>query len=128
VFAATVDLCYGESATGAAATTFGRVDPARGRGELVALDEQTGHRLWTRPLPSPPFACATVSNDVVFVPTYDGRVGAYATSDGHLLWRTRATAGINACPSVSERDLYVAAGVPSRVFTKPQYELIAFRE
>ncbi|HZT91381.1 MAG TPA: PQQ-binding-like beta-propeller repeat protein [Gaiellaceae bacterium] len=128
VFAASVDLCYGESATGAATSAFTAVDPAAGRGVLVALDEHSGRRLWSRLLPSPPFGCTTVSNDVVFVPTYDGRITAYRASDGRPLWQARASAGINACPAVAGKQLLVAAGVRNRSFTKPQYELVAYSE
>lgn len=127
VFAAVVDLCYRENATGAAAASFGATDPSRGRGSVVALDLATGRRLWTMPLRSPPFGCATVAGDAVFVPTYDGRIRAYDAATGRVLWQTRARAGINACPSVSGDTLYVAAGVPERAFAHPRFELTAYR-
>jgi outer membrane protein assembly factor BamB len=112
VFVPVVDLCYAENATGAAATSFGRVDPARGKGRLVALDAATGSRLWERRLPSPSFGCATVSRDVVFTSTFDGRIYAFAASDGRTLWQTQVRGGINACPALSGRLLLVPVGVP----------------
>ncbi|MFL5926787.1 MAG: PQQ-binding-like beta-propeller repeat protein [Gaiellaceae bacterium] len=112
VFVPVVDLCYPENATGIAATTFGRVDPATGTGALVALDEQTGRRAWQRRLPSPVFGCATVSRDVVFTSTYDGDVYAFAAADGRTLWRAHLQGGINACPAVSGDRLLVPVGIP----------------
>ena len=122
VFAPVVDLCYGENATGAAAQTFRHTDPAKGRGEVVALDLATGTQLWRHRLPSPPFGCATAANDVVFVPTYDGSVRALAAADGRTLWSAHAPARINACPSVAGDTLVVAAGAPPG-----RYEVVAFR-
>ncbi|HLK45285.1 MAG TPA: PQQ-binding-like beta-propeller repeat protein, partial [Acidimicrobiales bacterium] len=107
------DLCYRENSVGGAASSFTTVNPATGRGELVALDLQTGRRLWRRRLPSPDFGCATVARDVVFTSTLDGTLYAFRAADGGLLWRTRAPAGINACPSVVDGRLFVAAGMGS---------------
>ena len=114
LFVPIVDLCYPENATGGAAASFARVDPATGRGRLVALDARDGRVVWQRLLPQPDFGCATAANDVVFTSTYDGTISAFAARDGGLLWRTRARAGINACPAVAGDSLYVAAGVPNR--------------
>jgi outer membrane protein assembly factor BamB len=127
VFVATVDLCHRENATGAAAASFASTDPARGRGEVVALDAETGARLWRTALRSPPFGCTTVANDVVFVPLYDGRIVGLDAHDGHVLWRTQARAGINACPSVAGDTLYVAAGASVRSIARPRFELTAYR-
>ena len=78
-------------------------------------------------LQSPPFSCTTVAGDVVFVPTFDGRIAAFDTATGHLLWHARARAGINACPSVAGDTLYVAAGAREHSFARPRFELIAYR-
>jgi outer membrane protein assembly factor BamB len=63
----------------------------------------------------------------VFVPTYDGFIRAYDAVSGRVLWRARARAGINACPSVAGDTLYVAAGVPQQSISRPHYELTAYR-
>jgi outer membrane protein assembly factor BamB len=125
LFVPVVDLCYEEDATGAAAASFTRVDPARGTGRLVALDVRDGRILWQRTLPQPDFGCATVANDVVFTSTYDGTLYAFGARDGRLLWRVRAAAGVNACPAVAGATLYVAAGVPNRPHAS--LELAAYR-
>lgn len=128
MFLAVVDLCYRENSIGSAAHTYLSADPTKGHGEVVALSTATGRRVWSHLLRTPPFGCTTVSDDVVFVPTYDGWTTAYAASDGRVLWRARARAGINACPSVAGGRLFVAAGVPNRWFPHPRYELIAYGE
>jgi alcohol dehydrogenase (cytochrome c) len=119
VFAPVVDLCFPESALGTSLAGFLTADYASGKGELVALDLQTGARLWTRRLASPDFGCATVSNDVVFTVTYAGTVLALRASTGEVLWRATAPAAVNACPSVAGKLLIVAAGA---AYTKPRTE------
>lgn len=122
VFVPVVNLCYGENAIGSAAQSFQHTDPATGTGEVVALDLSSGRRLWDRPLSSSPFGCATAANDVVFIPTYDGRIRALVSSTGDVAWSTRAPARINACPAVAGETLYVAAGLRPGA-----YEVVAYR-
>ena len=127
VFVAAVDLCYREDSTGAAASSFATTDPSRGRGAVTALDLKTGRPVWSAPLSSPPFGCTTVANDLVFVPTFDGRILALSTDDGHVVWQTRTRAGINACPSVAGNTLYVASGTRVSSIPSPRFELTAYR-
>jgi outer membrane protein assembly factor BamB len=126
LFVPVVDLCFSENAYGSAAVSFLRTDYSKGKGELVALDAATGRRLWIRRFPAPNFGCATVSNDVVFAATYDGRVYALRASDGRTLWSAKARAGINACPAVAGDLLLVGAGAEHRSFDRPIFELIAY--
>jgi outer membrane protein assembly factor BamB len=125
VFVPVVELCMRESAV----KTFSVMQrpPEEGTGVIAALDAATGRPLWTRTLPSAPFGCATVANDVVFAPTYDGRIYALAAGTGEILWSDRAQAGINGCPSVAGDTLLVPAGAPHRDFAVPVPELIAYR-
>jgi outer membrane protein assembly factor BamB len=123
VFVPVVDLCMHGSAVGY--ESLSRVDPSRGTGELVAVDVQTGRQLWRRRLPQPDLGCATVSGDVVFTSTFDGTVYGLADHDGSVLWKERLPAGINACPSVANGTLLVAAGIPFPGRGRP--ELIALR-
>ena len=109
VYVPVVDLCMRESATGS--ENLGAVDVIkRGRGELVALELATGRVRWRRSLPAAPFGCATVAGNVVFAPTYEGRMRAFAADSGRPLWSAREPAGINACPAVAGQLLVVAAG------------------
>jgi outer membrane protein assembly factor BamB len=126
LFVPVVDLCMRGSSTGY--EDLFRVDVARrGRGELVALDATTGRPLWTRRFAAPAFGCATVANDVVFAPTFDGRIYALASDTGHILWQATARAGINACPAIDGDTLLVGAGTVYPARLNPVYELIAFR-
>jgi outer membrane protein assembly factor BamB len=122
LFVPVVDLCGWGSAIARQAVTS--IDPARGRGRLVALDATTGRTLWDRRLLSPDLGCATVSNDVVFTSTYGGTVYALATRDGSVLWRSRMRAGVNACPMVVGDLLLAGAGVLKTGRARP--ELVAF--
>jgi alcohol dehydrogenase (cytochrome c) len=117
-----VDLCGWGRADARQLLT--KVDPARGRGRLVALDAATGRILWERRLPSPDFGCATVARDVVFTSTYDGTVYGFDADDGTLVWRTRLRAGVNACPAVVGDLVLFGAGVRSPRGAAP--ELVAF--
>jgi alcohol dehydrogenase (cytochrome c) len=122
LFVPVVDLCGWGSAIARQELTS--VDPARGRGRLVALAAATGRRLWNRRLPSPVLGCATVANDVVFTSTYDGVLYALAARDGVTLWSTRLRAGVNACPSVAGDLLLVGAGIRRPDGATP--ELVAY--
>ena len=125
LFVPVVELCMTES--GVQSTSPLERPPEEGRGILVALDAATGRRVWERALGSAPFACATVSSDVVFVPTFDGWIHAFSTRTGATLWRDRAPAGINGCPSVSANMLFVPAGAPHRDFPTREPQLVAYR-
>ena len=117
-----VDLCGWGSAIAAQDVTT--LNPASGRGRLVALDAATGRTVWDRRLPSPDFGCAAVSHDVVFTSTYDGSVYALSTKDGSILWHTRMRAGVNACPAVVGDLLVIGAGIRRPGGALP--ELVAF--
>lgn len=125
LFVPVVELCATESAVTSASPL--QRPPEEGRGVLVALDAATGRRLWQRPLGSAPFACATVSRDVVFAPTFDGRINAFAARTGRKLWSDRAPAGINGCPAVAGDTLFVPAGAPHRDFETLEPQLVAYR-
>jgi len=126
IFVPVVNLCMRGSATGYEALF--RVDVAqRGTGALVALDAGSGRPLWTRRFRAPAFGCATVANDVVFAPTFDGRIHALAADTGRMLWQASARAGINACPAVAGDTLFVGAGTDYPDRLNAVYELSAFR-
>ncbi len=124
LFVPVVELCSQESAV-TSPKAFAR-SPADGKGTLYALDASSGKPVWQRHLGSPPFGCATVTRDAVFVPTYDGRVAAYATADGRALWSAQLSAGINSCPAVGNDLLVVGAGAPYPGMAHPVAEVVAF--
>ena len=87
----------------------------------------SGTPRWTKHFPAPAFGCATVANDVVFAPTYDGRIYALAAASGRVLWQATARSGINACPAVARDMLFVGAGTDYPDRLNAVYELSAFR-
>jgi outer membrane protein assembly factor BamB len=97
-----------------------------GKGIVYALDGASGTTLWTRRFSSPLFGCATVARDVVFAPTYDGRVFGLSARDGSTLWSTQLQAGINSCPAVAGNDLVLAVGAPHSAFAHPVAEIVSF--
>jgi len=125
VFVPVVELCMLESSVTTALVL--QRPPEEGTGVVTALVAATGQPAWTRTLRSAPMGCATVSEDVVFVPTLDGRITALSTESGEILWSARALAGINGCPTVAGDTLLVPAGAPHRDFARPVAQLIAYR-
>ena len=100
--------------------------PRKERESVYALDAATGKTAWQRHLGSAPFGCATVARDAVIVPTYDGRVTAFATADGRTLWQTQLRAGNNSCPAVGKDVLIVAAGAKHPSIAHPVTEVVAY--
>jgi outer membrane protein assembly factor BamB len=124
LFVPVVELCSRESAV-TSESAFARA-PAEGRGTVYALDAATGKTVWQRHVGSPPFGCATVAGDAVIVPTYDGRLVAFAADDGRTLWHTRLRAGNNSCPAVGKDVLVVAAGAMHPSISNPIAEVVAY--
>ena len=124
LFVPVVELCMRESAVKSFSVL--QRPPEGGKGVLYALEAATGKTRWSHRFGSALFGCATVSRDVVFAPTFDGRVWALSARTGRVLWSARARAGINACPAVTGDLLLVAAGARHRDFAQPVAELIAY--
>jgi outer membrane protein assembly factor BamB len=95
--------------------------PTEGTGELVALDLATGDELWVAELDLPPFAGATVVNDLVFTATFDGTLLAFLRDTGEEVWRFAAPAGVNAWPAVHGDTIVWGAGAG------PDPQLLALR-
>jgi outer membrane protein assembly factor BamB len=83
-------------------------------GELVALNVKNGAVAWKHEFPlSPVFGATTVSNDLVFATTYDGKVHAYDANSGRQAWQGELPAGTNAGVVISGETLIAPAGVPA---------------
>ena len=96
---------------GGLAVDNGRLYAATGFGNVVALDPQTGKKLWEKLLDAPVRASPTAAGDRVFVVTLDGRFYCLAGADGGELWSARglpqqASLINNASPAV-EGDIVV---------------------
>lgn len=124
LFVPWLNLCAVGSATSESipAANFGSAT-----GGLTAIDAATGKVKWTRHLAHADFGAATVANDVVFTSDFTGKVYAYSTDIGRLLWTTQAPAGVNAFPAVTDHMLLVGAGTPGLgTIKKPVYSLTAY--
>jgi outer membrane protein assembly factor BamB len=95
-------------------------------GEIVALNVKNGSLAWKHEFPlSPPYGATTVTNDLVFATTYDGKVHAYETDSGRLAWQNELPAGTNAGVTIAGDMLIAPAGVPAAEGQTPR--IIAFQ-
>ena len=99
-----LDINYG-GATG----TF---DFEGNTGEMAALDISNGNILWSTDLPGMAFGAATISNDLVFTTTFDGKVFALSRSNGSIVWQDELLAVTNAPIVISGNYLVTAASFP----------------
>jgi outer membrane protein assembly factor BamB len=86
-------------------------DLMEGTGEVVALDIATGRVRWDRRLPHSVYGGASISSDVVFTTTYEGRVWGLDTRTGKVLWRAPLPAGADAPAAIAGDMLLVGAGI-----------------
>lgn len=97
-------------------TTFtgseAQLDLFAGTGLLTALNPSDGSVVWEIELASPPYAAATICNDVVFTAGLDGLILGFNIADGSEVFRFQAPAGINAQAAVSGDYIYFPAGGP----------------
>jgi outer membrane protein assembly factor BamB len=96
---------------GGLAVDSGRLYAATGFGNVIALDPQSGKKLWEKLLEAPVRASPTATLGRVFVETLDGRFYCLAGADGGELWSARglpqqASLINNASPAV-EGDIVV---------------------
>jgi len=103
-----VDLSSDWTPTKFDASTF---DFSKGKGELVAVDVNTGKILWNKLFNSLNVGAATVVNDLVFTATYDGMIYAFNRNTGEQVWSYQAPAGINGWPAVVGDTIIWPAGV-----------------
>jgi outer membrane protein assembly factor BamB len=90
-------------------------------GELVALNLKDGSVAWKHEFPlAPAFGATSVTNDLVFATTYDGKVYAFDTSSGRPTWQVDLPAGTNAGVTVSGNMVVAPAGVPTSEGQTPQ--------
>ncbi|HEY5816358.1 MAG TPA: PQQ-binding-like beta-propeller repeat protein [Solirubrobacterales bacterium] len=98
-----------------------RQEPGPLNGELVALDVATGELKWKHEFPTaPPFGFTTVSNDLVFSTTSEGKVQAFDTSSGRMAWQASLPASTNSGVAVAEGMLIAPAGLASAEGQQPQ--------
>jgi outer membrane protein assembly factor BamB len=103
-----------------------RQEPGPLNGELIALDVKTGALKWKHEFPTtPPFGFTSVVNDLVFATTYDGKVNAFETSSGRLVWQESLPAGTNSGVAIAGDMVIAPAGVAAAEGQTP--EIVAYR-
>jgi outer membrane protein assembly factor BamB len=88
------------------------VEFPEGTGAIVALDVATGEILWETNVDQMPFGAMTLSNDLVFTTTFDGKLRAYSIEDGTEVWTSELGAGTNSPLAIAGDTLVTAAGFP----------------
>jgi alcohol dehydrogenase (cytochrome c) len=100
-------------------------DVFSGTGDLVALNQATGKKVWVHAFASSPYGGATVTNDVVFTTTFDGTLWALSTKTGQVLWSEQLPAGTNANVAVAGNFVITAASLPLTQTQTP--EIVAYK-
>jgi outer membrane protein assembly factor BamB len=93
----------------------------KGTGEMVALNVRDGSVKWQRDLAKPAYGAATISNDLVFTTTFEGKVIALDRDSGSIVWEKQMPAGTNATIAIVGDTLITAA---SYVQVKGQQPMI----
>ncbi len=86
--------------------------PSSGKGELVAVDLETGKIAWENKYPSSAYGDATYSEGVVYTTLFNGELIAVEGKTGKELWKAQLPAGANSPVAVSGEYLITAAGYP----------------
>jgi outer membrane protein assembly factor BamB/cytochrome c5 len=98
---------------------------AKGTGEVVALNVGDGSVKWKRDLAQPAYGAATISNDLVFTTTFEGKLIALDRDTGGVVWEKQMPAGTNATVAIVGDTLITAASFPQGKGQQPV--IIAYR-
>lgn len=71
------------------------------RGEVVAVDANTGAIRWSRKVDGDPLGGVTVVDDLLLVPLLEGDLLGLDRDDGRVVWRRKLPGGTNGQPAVS---------------------------
>ena len=80
---------------------------------------------WNRELPQPAYGAATISNDLVFTTTFEGKLLAINREGGNIVWEEQMPAGTNATLAIVGDTLVTAASFPQSKDQRPV--IIAYR-
>lgn len=114
-----IDWCFKGKATGPTGASKSET------GGLAAVNAVTGQIEWTQPFTSFDSGGATIANNVVFTSDFFGTIYALSTTNGAILWSTKAPAGINSFPAMSRDMLIIGAGAKTSA-KNPHGEIIAY--
>ncbi len=112
VFAAVTDLAVPMTVNGQDESLKAfEASIATAKGEMVAVNQDTGQIIWDDKLPSSPYGAATVTNGVVFTTTYSGYLYAFNAANGKILLKTPLSSGSNSPIAIDGDYVIVGAGV-----------------
>jgi outer membrane protein assembly factor BamB/mono/diheme cytochrome c family protein len=86
--------------------------PSAGKGELVAIDLETGKIVWDNKYPTSAYGDATYSEGVVYTTLFGGEIVAVEAKTGKELWKAKLPAGANSPVAISGEYVITAAGYP----------------
>lgn len=91
------------------AVAWGRVYAATSGGKLIAVDEESGEKLWEFDSGSGFEASPSVVNQTLFIGDTDGRLHALDVESGQKLWEFQTGDRISATPVVAGGVLFLAS-------------------
>jgi outer membrane protein assembly factor BamB len=94
------------------------------KGEMVAIDQDTGKVEWDDKLPSSPYGAAAVTKNVVFTTTLSGELYAFNATTGTILWKTRLSADSNSLVTI-DGD-YIITGAAGASSNQEKALIIAY--
>jgi alcohol dehydrogenase (cytochrome c) len=122
VYVPWIDLCLDQSVTEAPSAPS-KVSEGGG---LAAVDAATGRIIWSHHFDTLDTGAATIANNVVFTSDYLGKLYAFSTKTGGVLWSTQAPGNINGFPAVTKNMLIVGTGAPGAKGATGKAELVAY--
>ena len=115
IAAATGDVLWERRLPGpvyeSASASAGRIFVPTTRGVLVALDEQSGHEIWTltHDLNTARFGAVATDGERVFVGATDGQLRAIDATNGEVVWNTIFPDVIAAAPLIAGDVVFVGS-------------------
>ncbi|SDM30729.1 Beta-barrel assembly machine subunit BamB [Franzmannia pantelleriensis] len=77
------------------------------RGEIYAMDAESGDTLWRKDLDTPVSSGLNAIAGQIYLGTRNGEVLALSQNDGEILWRTRVSSEVLAAPQANQQLLVV---------------------
>jgi alcohol dehydrogenase (cytochrome c) len=100
-------------------------DFKKGTGDIVAINQATGKIVWDTKLNQSPYGAITLSNDVAFTTTFDGKVLGLNTKTGKVIWTSKLPANTNTPVAVAGNSVITAGSFPLTKQQKPQ--IVAYK-
>ena len=95
-------------------------DFTKGTGDIVALNQATGKIVWDHKLNQSPYGAASLTNDVLFTTTFDGKLWALSTKTGKALWSAQLPANTNTPVAIAGNTVITAGSFPFGKVRRPR--------